>query len=179
MMLVASAGRCETDMNFPAQYFRAGVGAVIVNTRGLILALERADIPDAWQLPQGGLEAVEEPLQAAFREVAEETAITESALELVHSSQELLVYELPPAARSGKTGRGQVQYWFFFRFRGSDDAIDVRSGGEFSSWKWMPFESLLDTAADFRKPVYRRLVKQFRDYFPGSEDAGWGSAGSS
>ena len=179
MMLAATAGRRELDMNFPVQYFRAGVGAVIFNARGLILALERADIPDAWQLPQGGLEAVEEPLQAAFREVAEETAITESALELVHISPELLVYELPPAARSGKTGRGQVQYWFFFRFRGSDDAIDVRSGGEFRSWKWMPFESLLDTAADFRKPVYRRLVKQFRDYFSGSEAAGWGSAGSS
>jgi putative (di)nucleoside polyphosphate hydrolase len=87
MMLAASAGRSEPDMNLPAQYFRAGVGAVIVNTRGLILALERADIPNACQLPQGGLEAVEEPLQAAFREVAEETAITESALELVHSSQ--------------------------------------------------------------------------------------------
>ncbi len=51
-------------MNFPAQYFRAGVGAVIINDAGLVLALARTDIPDAWQLPQGGLEADEEPLQA-------------------------------------------------------------------------------------------------------------------
>lgn len=166
-------------MNFPSQYFRAGVGAVIFNASGLILALERVDIADAWQLPQGGLEAVEEPLQAVFREVVEETAITESDLELVNTSPQLLVYELPPAARSGKTGRGQVQYWFFFRFRGSDDAIDLGSGGEFRNWKWMSFKSLLDSAVDFRKPVYRRLVTLFRDYFPESEAVAGCSAGSS
>jgi hypothetical protein len=38
-------------MKSPAQYFRAGVGAAIINRGGLVLALERADIPGAWQLP--------------------------------------------------------------------------------------------------------------------------------
>src|SRR5438874_5948950 len=70
-------------MMCPAQYFRAGVGAVIVNSKGLVLAMERVDIPGAWQLPQGGIERSEEPLRAAFREVAEETGIPESDLELV------------------------------------------------------------------------------------------------
>lgn len=166
-------------MNFPAQYFRAGVGAVIVNDAGLVLALERVDIPEAWQLPQGGLEAGEEPLQAVFREMAEETAIPASVLQLVVASPELLVYELPPMARSKKTGRGQVQYWFFFRFLGSDDAIDVRSGGEFRSWQWMPFANLLESAADFRKPVYRRLREEHHCYFSKPEVAGADSTGSS
>ena len=62
-------------MKSPAQYFRAGVGAAIVNRGGLVLALERADIPGAWQLPQGGLKASESPLQAVFREVKEETGL--------------------------------------------------------------------------------------------------------
>ncbi|MBU0910692.1 MAG: RNA pyrophosphohydrolase [Proteobacteria bacterium] len=159
-----------SDMNLPAQYFRAGVGAVIVNDAGLVLALERADIPAAWQMPQGGLEADEEPLRAVFREVAEETAIPAHDLQLMQASPELLVYELPPAARRVKTGRGQVQYWFFFRFHGSDQAIDVLRGGEFRCWHWMAFESLLDAAADFRKPVYRRLIEQFRHLpMPGAE----------
>jgi len=171
MMPGVSAGSHGADMHFPAQYFRAGVGAVITNAQGLILALERADIPDAWQLPQGGLEAVEEPLQAAFREIAEETAIPAGELQLLQASPELLVYELPPAARNVKTGRGQVQYWFLFSFSGRDEVIDVGSGGEFRSWQWMPFASLVEAAADFRKPVYRRLMRQFRCCFPRLEAA--------
>jgi hypothetical protein len=51
-------------MTEPTQYFRTGAGAVIANAAGFVLAFERADIPGAWQLPQGGLEAGEEPLQA-------------------------------------------------------------------------------------------------------------------
>ena len=148
-------------MNHPAQYFRAGIGAVIINDAGLVLALARADIPDAWQLPQGGLEADEEPLQAVYREIAEETAIPAADLQLLLASPEPLVYELPPAARRVKTGRGQVQYWFFFRFHGSDQAIDVLPGGEFRCWQWLSLATLLESAADFRKPVYRRLLAQF------------------
>lgn len=157
-------------MKSPAQYFRAGIGAVIVNSKRLILALERADTPGAWQLPQGGLEASEEPLQAALREIGEETSITETDLELLDLYPEPLVYELPVSARSEKTGRGQVQYWFLFKFHGIDDEIDVKSGGEFRSWKWMPFDSLLNSVIDFRKPVYRRLIEQFRGYISKRDD---------
>jgi len=145
----------------PSQYFRAGAGGLIVNREGLVLALERADIPGAWQLPQGGLEESEEPLHAAFREVAEETGIPESALELVRACPEPLAYELPVAARRAKTGRGQVLSWFLFRFRGSDDLVDVTRGGEFLAWRWMAFPRVIEGVADFRKPMYRRLATEF------------------
>ena len=148
-------------MKIPKQYFRAGVGAVIINEIGHVLALERIDIPGSWQLPQGGLKSAEEPLRAAFREIAEETGIDESDLELLDSYPEPLAYELPPSARSAKTGRGQVQYWLLFRFNGRDDNIDVRRGAEFRSWKWMAFESLIKLTVDFRKPVYRKLADRF------------------
>jgi len=148
-------------VSLPAQYFRAGVGCAIINAAGLVLAMERADNPGAWQLPQGGLEDTEEPLRAALREIEEETGIPESDLEFVDAYPEPLVYELPAKARSDKTGRGQVQYWLLFRFHGSDGVIDVTGGGEFRAWKWMPFDSLVSVVADFRKPVYRKLIAQF------------------
>ena len=66
----------------PAQYFRAGAGAMIVNDEGHVLAIERADIAGAWQLPQGGLDEDEEPLDAAYREIAEETGIEKADLEV-------------------------------------------------------------------------------------------------
>lgn len=153
-------------MSLPVQYFRAGVGAVILNRKGLILALERVDVSGAWQLPQGGLEAFEEPLRAALREVVEETGIVDTALELLDTYPEPLAYELPEIARTEKTGRGQVQYWFLFRFHGSDDTIDIKSGGEFCEWKWTTFRSLLHTAIDFRESLYRKLADRFGQYIP-------------
>jgi putative (di)nucleoside polyphosphate hydrolase len=151
-------------VTLPPQYFRAGAGSVIINDSGLVLALERADIVGAWQLPQGGIEKAEEPLRAALREVTEETGISESDLKLIDSYPEPLAYELPAIAQSEKTGRGQVQYWFLFKFGGNDDQIEVKGGGEFRNWKWMNFHSLVKLAADFRKPIYQKLAHYFRDY---------------
>jgi putative (di)nucleoside polyphosphate hydrolase len=114
---------------------------------------------------QGGLEASEEPLRAALREIAEETGIAETDLELLEAYPEPLVYELPASARSEKTGRGQVQYWFLFRFRGSDNTIDIKSGGEFHAWKWIPFQILLHSAVDFRENLYQKLADRFKLYY--------------
>jgi putative (di)nucleoside polyphosphate hydrolase len=149
-------------MKKPAEYFRAGAGAVIINDKGLVLALERAGISGAWQMPQGGLKKGEEPLDAAYREIEEETGIVKGDLELLATAPEPLVYELPPGVRSEKTGRGQVQYWFLFRFRGNDGSINVERGGEFRAWQWLPFAKLIESTVEFRRPVYRELEELFR-----------------
>jgi putative (di)nucleoside polyphosphate hydrolase len=148
-------------MKHAAQYFRAGVGAVIVDEHRHVLVLERADIPGAWQFPQGGLEKDEEPLTAVLREIEEETGIPTAKLELRARYPEPLAYELPPAKRSGKTGRGQVQYWFFFQFRGRRADIALPKDGEFRAWAWRSFDDVVKDAAPFRRAVYRRLRASF------------------
>jgi putative (di)nucleoside polyphosphate hydrolase len=148
----------------PAQFFRAGAGAVILDHQGLVLSLERADSQGAWQLPQGGLDRGEEPLAAALRETAEETGISAGALELLDRYPEPLAYELPREFRTETTGRGQVQYWFLFRYAQEGFAIDVQSGGEFLAWRWLPFAELLAVVAEFRRPLYRKLADHFRKH---------------
>ena len=145
------------------QTFRAGVGAVILNKSGKVLGFERKDIPGAWQLPQGGLED-ESPLEAVKREVYEETGIGANDLELLSTESRLLAYELPPEARTQKTGRGQVQYWFLFRFTGQDEAITLGDKKEFSAWKWMSMQKLATRVVSFKQPVYQELVKDFKSY---------------
>ena len=139
------------------QYFRAGVGSIIRRPDGRILALERADIPGAWQLPQGGLEKGEEPFEAILREIAEETGIPPGSLTLAGQYPEPLAYELPPEDRSNKTGRGQAQYWFLFDYSGPA-AIDLPVGGEFGSWRWMSFDELVSKVVSFRRPLYEKLA---------------------
>ena len=146
-----------------SQSFRAGVGAVILNTEGKVLALERKDIPGAWQLPQGGLED-ETPLEAVKREIHEETGIEAGDLKLLSEGSKLLAYELPPEARSKKTGRGQVQYWFLFRFIGQETAITLGDQEEFSAWKWMSMDKLVAKIVSFKQPVYQELAKEFKPY---------------
>lgn len=145
-----------------AQYFRAGAGAIIVDDSGSVLALERADIPGAWQLPQGGLEEGEEPWEAIIREIGEETGISPADIEFIARYPEPLAYELPPEARRQKTGRGQVQYWFLFHLKRLN-AIDLKRSAEFRAWRWMPMQEIVDGAAEFRRPVYRRLMEYFSD----------------
>jgi len=143
-----------------SQTFRAGAGAVILNGAGQVLALERKDVPNAWQMPQGGLRPGEEPLAAAKREVREETGIKRCQLRRLAALDRPLVYELPRGNRSRKTGRGQVQYWYVFRFLGSNDQITLGDGKEFCAWRWMRLSELAATVVAFKQGVYQELVEE-------------------
>jgi putative (di)nucleoside polyphosphate hydrolase len=137
---------------------------VIVNREGLVLAIERAGFPGAWQLPQGGIARSEDPIHAAYREAEEETGLRRGALRFVRACAEPLVYELPPGARRAKTGRGQVLYWFLFRFHGADDLVNVTRSGEARGWRWMSLLQVTRRTAPFRRPMYRRLEAEFTRY---------------
>jgi putative (di)nucleoside polyphosphate hydrolase len=144
-----------------AQFFRAGVGAVIVHPDGRVLAFERSQVRGAWQFPQGGLEHGEEPAEAVFREVAEETGIGRELLEELDRHPQPLAYELPPIARRGRLGRGQVHYWYLLRFTGDAEGIRLPVPGEFCDWKWMRMRDVVAGVVEFRRPVYRALAERF------------------
>ena len=79
------------------QFFRASVGIAVLNSAEQILALERYELPGAWQLPQGGLDEGEEPADAARRELREETGIEWEQVELLGDAM--------PKARLALVGR--------------------------------------------------------------------------
>ena len=57
--------------------YRTGVGIVVINNNNKVFVAKRIDNPqNFWQMPQGGVDPEEDFLDAAFRELKEETSIT-------------------------------------------------------------------------------------------------------
>lgn len=137
-------------------HFRANVVAVVTNDKGRLLAFERSDIAGQWQLPQGGVDVGETPVEAAWRELMEETGLSKDEVDLVDEFPEWTVYEWPSGVR--KNGRmGQVQRWFTFRVRA--DSVEPKPDGvEFVAWKWVKPQWLIDQVVEFRRPSYERVL---------------------
>ncbi len=146
--------------------YRRGVGVVLVNADGRVFVAQRIDTDEpAWQLPQGGIDKDEDPVQAAFRELEEETGTANA--ELVAETDDWLRYDLPADLHTkvwkGRY-RGQEQKWYLMRFLGSDDEINIDTDHpEFSEWKWTELESLPDLIIGFKRDLYRQIVAAFSD----------------
>lgn len=142
-------------------FFRAGVGAVVIDDTRRILVLQRKGVQEgAWQLPQGGVGAAEAPLDALYRELREETGLRRHDVEVKATIHEWWVYELPLEYRNAKVGWGQAQRWFLCRLLASRNAVRPDQI-ELARAEWVTAEELVARAVAFRVPIYRRLITEF------------------
>ncbi|NJC33612.1 putative (di)nucleoside polyphosphate hydrolase [Sphingomonas jejuensis] len=140
---------------------------MLVNEAGKVFVGQRLDsILEAWQMPQGGIDAGEDARSAAVREIGEETGIGADLIHIVAEAPDELFYDLPEEM-IGKIWngrwRGQRQRWFLARFLGRDEDVRIETAEpEFRSWKWADPDELPLMIVPFKRRLYEQVLEAFR-----------------
>ncbi|CAF25657.1 RNA pyrophosphohydrolase [Bartonella quintana] len=169
----------DTDINLKNLPYRRCVGVVVFNHEGKVWVGRRltkyahadTEMSHRWQLPQGGIDEGEEPLDAACRELYEETGIR--SIKLIKEARDWFYYDFPQklvGCTLKNKYRGQIQKWFAFQFTGKLSEIATNpppddNKAEFDQWKWVDLEALPSIVISFKKHVYRKVVSEFRGSF--------------
>ncbi len=152
--------------------YRRCVGVMLINQEGLLWVGRRFEKQNDegngkwWQLPQGGIDEGEVPVDSARRELFEETGVTSATF--LEEADGWFRYDLPVHLIGKSWGgkyRGQEQKWVAFRFTGDDSEINLTPPGhkqEFDQWKWATMDEVLDIVVPFKKAVYVEVIKALR-----------------
>ncbi len=149
--------------------YRPCAGVMLMNRDGRVFVGQRLDSTlEAWQMPQGGIDPGEAPIDAAVRELREETGVMADKVRLIAEAPDELFYDLPDdmvgKIWKGKW-RGQRQRWFLFAFDGTDADIDIATPEpEFRAWRWSDPADLPTMIVPFKKSLYEAVLAAFADH---------------
>ncbi len=145
--------------------FRQNVGIILVNKHKEFFWGKRIG-QDAWQFPQGGVNADETAEQALFRELEEEVGLKEKDVKVIACTADWLKYLLPKRlvrVDSSPLCIGQKQKWFLLSLESDESQIklDECVKPEFDDWRWVSYWFPLHQVVAFKREVYRQALLEF------------------
>lgn len=150
--------------------FRPGVGIIVSNQQGQVLWARRIR-QNAWQFPQGGIQANETAEEALFRELHEELGLESTDVEILGSTRSWLHYWLPQHLLRHHIQPlciGQKQKWFLLKLVGEESKVhfDATNSPEFDRWRWVYYWYPLKQVIAFKRHVYRRALEELAPLLP-------------
>jgi len=152
--------------------YRQNVGIILMNKDGLVLVGRPTQSykKGTLQMPQGGIDEQETPLQAAERELFEETGVTQTIF--LKESENELTYLFPDWVMKEREKKGlhkylgQRQHWVLFLYNGTDIQADLaaRRDKELTDFEWVDIRILPEKVIPFKREVYEAVVKEFAKY---------------
>jgi putative (di)nucleoside polyphosphate hydrolase len=163
-------GKNKNDNSSKPDYlYRSGIGMMIINHKKEIFVGKRIDNnSDVWQMPQGGIEIGEDEDLAMLRELKEETGIDDFNIQILQKSRGYFYYNLPYKLQKkfwGGKYLGQKQRWYIAKFIGDESAININTQDpEFSDWKWIPNNQIIEEIVKFKRDLYRDVISEFKQF---------------
>lgn len=150
--------------------FRPNVGIVLARDDGRVFWARRAG-QDGWQFPQGGMNTDETPLEAMYRELAEETGLQPEHVDVLGSTPGWLRYRLPRRLRRRNQRPvcvGQKQVWFLLHFLADESVVrlDATEHPEFDVYRWVDFWYPANNVIAFKRRVYQRALRHLEPLVP-------------
>ena len=146
--------------------FRSNVGIVICNPSGKLLWTKRIG-QNAWQFPQGGIQAGESFEEALYRELQEEVGLCAEDVSILKRTRGWLRYRLPERLVRRGPGPlciGQKQKWFLLSLDSDESHIELSRTvqPEFDDWRWVSYWEPVKRVVQFKRDVYRKALREFR-----------------
>ena len=145
--------------------YRKNVGLIVLDQNNQLLICRRKG-KKTWQFPQGGIDADESPIKAAYRELYEEVGIKKNQVKVIQKSKYWYRYDLPekykPWPKSLKNFKGQTQKWFMLKAN-AELKINLLNEvpQEFVEYKWSAYWHALSSVVPFKQDVYRNVLSEF------------------
>jgi len=156
---------CGLARMLDEQGYRPNVGIILLNSQRQVFWGKRVR-EHAWQFPQGGIKSGEEPEQAMFRELEEETGLKPHHVEIIGRTNDWLRYDVPARwVRREWRGhyRGQKQIWYLLKMLGQDSDVTLKCDfekPEFDAWRWHDYWVPLESVIEFKRGVYQSALDE-------------------
>ncbi len=150
--------------------YRANVGIIICNDKSQVMWAKRLK-QDAWQFPQGGVDANEDTTQAMYRELWEETGLKAEHVTLIKETETWYRYKIPKRMIRHNTSPvciGQKQKWFLLQLQSKETSVDLAASKkpEFDDWKWVDYWLPCQQVVSFKRRAYQCALNELQKFLP-------------
>lgn len=137
-------------------FYRPNVVIMIVNQYKEVLILNRNGRNNYWGLPQGGIDAGESVEEAAWREMKEETGVTEATI--IGRFDNICSY-IWPKHYTNHGYKGQRQTLFIFSAKGTPRITMDRT--EHKGYKWVKLADFVQSVSPVHRQNYELFLKKY------------------